>query len=173
MKFIVFLLVALTSQPLMAAPAPIPGFVLAYLDRSDLNYELPRGQLEPYMRSYFRRHDKAEPWSVSGDFNGDGIVDWAGFLRTPAGRIDLVAVNSIETAFSHTALASLGLDGDKLDFGVVLQPPGEISGFPLSDEDRRPTVTIDLPGIHLLYFEKASVLYYWWEGAFHEFVTSD
>lgn len=162
----------LSIRAVVAAPPALPEYVQSYLDAAALKYELPHGQFESYLKSYFDQQNQAEPWAIVGDFNGDIIVDWAGLLRNKKGRLDLVVVYSVNDEYLHQILSSMGADEDGIYFGVVLEPPGEIHGFPIGDEPD-PIVFLSKPGIHLFYYEKSSVLYYWDEGAFREFWTSD
>ena len=157
----------------MSAPPALPEYVQSYFNVATLDYELPHGQFESYMRSLFDQQNQAEPWAIVGDFNGDKIADWAGLLRDNTNQLDLVVVYSVKKDYSHEVLSSLGADGDGIYFGVVLAPPGEIHGFPIDDDEPDPIVSLSNPGVHLFYFEKASVLYHWDEGSFREFVTSD
>ena len=99
--------------------------------------------------------------------------DRAGLLRNRNGQIDLVVVYSVEDRYVHTVLTPLGADEDGIYFGVVPQPVGEVHGFPLDDDGPDPVVTLRSPGIHLIYYEKSCVLYYWDHGTFREFWTSD
>ncbi len=57
--------------------------------------------------------------------------------------------------------------------GIQLKPPGVTDGIPIDASNRRPQLQLKHPGIHLIYFEKASVLYYWEPDGFKQFVTSD
>lgn len=154
-----------------AAPA-LAGFVVAYLDDARLDYEIPQGRFEGYCLMLLSAANEPEPWAVTADFNGDGVEDWSGLLRDPTGRLDLLVVYSTNGGMSHKVLTPLGPDGDNLDAGVVLEPAGRIHGFPV-DGDEIPQITTTNPAVHLLYFGKASVLYYWEQGSFQEFVTSD
>lgn len=158
---------------LLAAPPALPEHVQTYLDAAAPGYELPRGQFEPYLRSFFEEDDQTEPWAIVGDFNGDEVIDWAGMLRDEKEHLDLVVVYSVKKKLSHQILTSLGADEDGIYFGVVLEPVGEIHGFPLDDDQPDPVVKLKNPGIHLFYFEKSSVLYYWDQGTFRDFWTSD
>lgn len=171
-RFLVFV-TALLCCSSMAAPPALPAFVRSYLDAGASEYELPRGQFEPYLRSYFEEQSEAEPWAAEGDFNGDAVADWAGLLRNAENELDLVVIYSVEGGYTHNRLSSLGADGDGIYFGVVLEPVGEIHGFPFDNEDPDPVVNIQNPGIHLFYYEKSSVLYFWDDGTFREFWTSD
>ncbi|MDH3614532.1 MAG: hypothetical protein OES10_14790 [Gammaproteobacteria bacterium] len=158
---------------LNAAPPAVPAYVQAYLDSAGLDYVLPKGRFEPYLSSYFEQQNEAEPWAVADDFNGDEVIDWAGFLRNTQGRIDLVVVYSVDTEYSHQLLTPMGVDEDGVYFGVVLEPLGKVIGFPIEDDDPVPTLSLSNPGVHLIYYEKASVLYYWHDGEFREFWTGD
>ena len=164
-------IVAISSAS--AAPPALPDFVETWLYQSNLDYELPHGQFESSLRTYLEREGQAEPWAITGDFNGDGSVDWAGILRNRNERIDLVAIISTGSTYTNWVLTPLGLDGDDLITGVVVKSPGAVTGFPIEDDEPAPVVTLTNPGIHLFYFEKASVLYYWREDSFLELVTSD
>ena len=173
MNFRVLLLAFLIIQPSMAAPPDMPAFVADYLERAGLDYEVPHGQFDEYLLVVFGEQNDPEPWAIVADFNGDNILDWSGLMRDREGRLVLMVVYSDRRYFSHQILTYLGSDGDNLDTAVVLEPAGQIIGFPLDDEEESPTITTTNPAVHLLYFEKASVLYYWEDGAFREFVTSD
>ena len=173
MRFSLLAAVLLFAIIAIAAPPPLPAFVQSYIERNELIYELPRGQIEPYMRSWLQERGTPEPWAISADFNGDSVIDWAGLLRRPDGRLDLLVVLSTGSSYSHTVLTSPGTDTAEVDAGVFLEPPREISGFPTNDEEPDPVVELKFAGIHLMWFEKASVLYYWSDGSFSEFVTSD
>jgi hypothetical protein len=167
------LIAVLFAHPLMAAPPALPEYVQSCFDAATLDYELPLGKFETYLKSYFDQENQVEPWAIVGDFNGDKITDWAGLLRDNTGRIDLVVVYSMNGEYSHEVLSSVGADEDGIYFGVVLEPPGEIHGFPIDEKEPDPVVSLSDPGIHLFYYEKSSVLYYWQDGLFSELWTSD
>jgi len=172
-RYILIFVIALIAEPLPAAPPPLPEFVLAYVNAANLRYELPRARMEPYMREYFESENLPEPWAINEDFNGDDVTDWAGLLRNTNGRLDLVVIYSDHCDYAHKILTSAAVDHGEISTGVVIQPPGRVSGFPFDDGGPVPLVLLKNHGIHLLYFEKASVLYYWDEGSFSELVTSD
>ena len=150
----------------------MPDYVQAYFDKEALEYELPQGQFEPYWKTFIDEQNIAEPWSITGDFNGDKIADWAGLLRSRNDQLCLVVVYSEKTEYSHRVLASLGTDDNGIYTGVEMVLPGEVHGFPFDDKPI-PVVTLTNPGIHLIYFEKSSVLYYWDGESFNEMWTSD
>ncbi len=173
LKTLAVIIAVLLCCPSTAAPPTPPENVQSYLDVATSGYELPEGEFEPYLKSYFEEQAQAEPWAVEGDFNGDNISDWAGLLRNRDSRIDLLVVYSVEDEYVHSVLATLGADENGIYFGVVLEPAGEVHGFPLDDDEPDPVVTLRNPGVHLIYYEKSSVLYYWDNGKFREFWTSD
>ena len=156
-----------------AAAPPLPEFVQNYVRLADLDYKLPRGQFEPDTLSYLKRNAEPEPWAVNSDFNGDGVIDWAGLLRNAEGRLDLVVVYSFRKYYSHQVLTSPASDTDEIFAGVFGEPPGKISGFPINHKMPKPEITLRYPGIHLVWFEKASVLFYWNGSSFSDFLTSD
>lgn len=156
-----------------AAPPTPPAFVLNYLDVAGLEYDLPRGRFDEYLLALFLDQNKRAPWSITADFTGDGTPDWAGLLRNRSGHLELLAVYSAAGTYAHKILTPLGRDDDMLNVGVVVEPPGELVGFPVDDGDRAPRIKIRNSGAHLFYFEKSSVLYYWNGDDFGEFLTSD
>ena len=118
----VLLIVVLLAHPLMAAPPGLPEYVQSYFDAAALDYELPLGKFETYLKSYFDQQNQVEPWAIAGDFNGDKITDWAGLLRDNSGQLDLVVVYSMNGEYSHEVLSSVGADEDGIYIGVVLEP---------------------------------------------------
>ena len=167
------LLFFLLPLPLVADAPALPDFVTEYLNDSQLEYELPEGQFDSYLLEILEEEDKPEPWAVGADFNGDSISDWAGLLRDRYGQLELLVVSSVGKNYSHQVLTPLGSDSDNLNSYVVLQPPGRLFGFPLGGDDERPVLDLANPGVHLFYFEAASVLYYRSDASFLEFVTGD
>lgn len=117
--------------------------------------------------------DRGGSQAITGDFNGDGTRDWSGLLRNSRGDVDLLVVYSAAGEYAHDLLTPLGKDAEVLNVDVILEPPGELVGFPVDGSNCPPRLTIENPGVHLFYFEKASVLYYWSADHFGEFVTSD
>ena len=161
MKMRVLLLASLTFQQLMAAPPDLPAFVADYFERAGLDYDIPQGRFEDYLLTVIEEENQPEPWAIVADFNGDKISDWSGLVRDREGHLALIVVYSDRRDFSHQLLTPLGSDGNSLATAVVLEPAGQIIGFPFGDNNERPTIKITNPAVHLLYFEKASVLYYW------------
>jgi len=167
------LFLSLVSAPALADAPALPDFVEDYIGLVDASYELPQGSFEESTAVWLRDSGQPEPWAVSADFNGDGVVDWAGLLRNEQKQLDLVVVYSYRKYYLHEVLGAAGADTDQIISGVFLEPPGLVKGFPLDDSFRRPERDLKNPGIHLVLFEKASVLFYWTGSGFEDFLTSD
>ena len=156
------------------ASAPgVPDDILEYLARELPHHSLPKGAYAAVLKKWFADSGRPEPWSIQGDFDGDSVVDWAGLLADAEGRLDLVVVRSSAGTRTHAILASPGLDTDGIYVGVELEPPGEVHGFPFENGPPDPVVITSNPSIHLYYYEKSSVLYYWNGDSFSEMWTSD
>ncbi len=173
MAFSSILVVVATFQIANVELVQFPDFVQDYLAQSDLAYEIPRGNFSSEALENIRLGNLSNPWWILADLNGDGRDDWAGFLRSENGRLDLVAVYSLRKFYRHQVLTSPGTDSDEIGFGVILEAPGKIEGFPINEELPAPEILLEYPGIHLIWFEKASSLFYWKGGSFQAFLTGD
>ena len=167
------LFLSLFAAPVFADAPALPDFVEDYIDLANSSYELPQGSFEEGTAAWLRDSGQPEPWAVSADFNGDGVVDWAGLLRNEQKQLDLVVVYSYRKYYLHEVLSAAGTDTDQIISGVFLEPPGLVEGFSFDDNSRRPERDLEHPGIHLVWFEKASVLFYWTDSGFVDFLTSD
>ena len=166
------LLSLVAASALADAPA-LPDFVEDYIGLVDASYELPQGSFEESTAAWLRDSGQPEPWAVSADFNGDGVLDWAGLLRNEQKHLDLVVVYSYRKYYLHEVLSAAGIDTDQIISGVFLEPPGLVEGFLFNDKFRRSERDLQHPGIHLVWFEKASVLFYWTGSRFADFLTGD
>ena len=164
---------SLLAAPALADAPALPDFVEDYIGLADASYELPLGSFEESTAAWLRDSGQPEPWGVSADFNGDGVLDWAGLLRNEQKQLDLIVVYSYRKYYLHEVLGAAGADTDQIISGVFLEPPGLVEGFPFDDNARRPERNLKHPGIHLVWFEKASVLFYWTGSGFEDFLTSD
>ena len=167
------LLLFAVSFKVWAESPPLPSFVSEYLIENDAELAPPRGIFDESSLTTYGRKGTTEPWSVTADFDGDGKLDWAGLLRDSNGKLLLIAVYSQDRTYFRVTLAKLGEDEGYLNTGVQLREPGIVHGIPISSSEGLPELRLERPGIHLIYFEKASVLYYWESGGFRELVTSD
>jgi len=170
--FLISLILVFFVRPSISAPPDIPEYVQAYFDTAGLEFELPTGKFESHLKSFLDEQGIPEPWAIVGDFNGDKFADWAGLLRDTNHQLILVVVYSEKSEFSHRVLAPLGADDDGIYTGVELKLPGEVHGIPV-DGKPPPIITLTNPGIHLFYFEKSSILYYWDKDSFNKIWTSD
>jgi len=168
-----FLIVAAVFQIAGVELAQLPDFVQDYLEQADLAYEIPSGNFSSEALENIRLGNLSNPWWVLADFNGDGRDDWAGFLRNDKERLDLIAVYSFRKFYAHQVLISPGRDSDEIGFGVILEAPGQIKGFPINEDFPAPEILLEYPGIHLIWFEKASALFYWKGSSFQDFLTGD
>ena len=151
----------------------LPSFVHTYIEQAGLSYEPLRAQYSSEAEENIAYLGLTNPRWVAADFNGDGREDWAGFLQTADGQAELVAVYSFRSAYSHETLAPLGSVTENIGYGLILESPGSAVGFPIDEKLPTPTATFAYPAIHLVYFEKVSVLFYWQDGAFHDLLTGD
>ena len=167
------LLLFLVSGTVLADAPALPDFVADYIDFANSSYELPQGSFDAGTAAWLQDNGQPEPWAVSADFNGDGVVDWAGLLRNEQKQLDLVVVYSYRKYYLHEVLSAAGIDTDQIISGVFLEPPGLVEGFLFNDKFRRSERDLQHPGIHLVWFEKASVLFYWTGSRFADFLTGD
>ncbi len=104
--------------------------------------------------------------SISADFNGDGVEDFAGIFhyqgkkKRPSGwLLDLVVIYSDQGQLKHQVLPYAGRftrDGDRLRQFLAVQPAGRI--------DLKPgQATLDHPGI-LSYRDGTPAVAHYWSG---------
>ena len=112
------------------------------------------------------------------DLDGDGTVDHAFLLsrRDTARRDSAYALvirfgNSKDTLLSVEPWAEA--DGH-IGMGVTLEPPGML-GHLGGEEGGEPEGSVELkqPAVTLVYFEKASITWYWKDASFHKVWTGD
>ena len=112
------------------------------------------------------------------DLDGDGTVDHALLLsrKDTADRDSAYAVvirfgNDRDTLLSVEPWAEA--DGH-IGMGLDLEPPGML-GHLGGEEGGEPEGRVELkqPAVTLVYFEKASITWYWKDGSFHKVWTGD
>lgn len=106
------LLLFLVSGTVLADAPALPDFVADYIDFANSSYELPQGSFEESTAAWLRDSGQPEPWAVSADFNGDGVLDWAGLLRNEQKQLDLVVVYSYRKYYLHEVLGAASADTD-------------------------------------------------------------
>lgn len=114
----------------------------------------------------------------TADLDGDGTVDHALFLsrkdttrRDSAYALVVCFGNNTDTTLAVESWAEA--DGH-IGMGLDLEPPGPL-GHLGGEEGGEPEGTVDLkqPAVTLIYFEKASITWYWKDGSFHQVWTGD
>jgi hypothetical protein len=109
------------------------------------------------------------PWAVIGDFNGDGTADVVidGYTSTEELRVVVLSQSGgprVLTLVSGPRQHTLQSRAEVLQFVA----PGVV-GTNFTDA----TKLIFTDAFNVYYWEKAGVMYYWEDGHFHEFATSD
>ena len=170
---LLFVLCAASCATLWKPRHQIPASVVRYIRDNGLEYEAPRGSVERFWVESYASEGFPGLWSVIADFNGDKKRDFAGLLRKASGPLDLVVVYSTSSGLVHKVLRQdASMDIDSRLPGVILEPPGRVEGHP-SDDVPNGVANLKYQGIHLIYFEKSSVLFYWENDQFKEMWTSD
>lgn len=115
----------------------------------------------------------------TADLDGDGGADHALFLV----RMDTTHRDSsyaLVVSFSNgrdTLLASYPWAESEggIGMGLLLEPPGELGhlGGEEGEEEIASPVLLAQPAITLVFFEKASITWYWSSGRFHQVWTGD
>jgi len=114
----------------------------------------------------------AHPARVRGDFDGNGVEDWALHLRSERPIGTRVTDGRTWTMYAHRFVVLLGrpqggfdavtitLGQQSLPFGLMLevQPPGPVKEVEGGD-DRR--IVLRHPGVIEIYCGKAASTYYW------------
>jgi hypothetical protein len=153
-----------------------PQEISDYIKKKGLNYSSPIGSFDKYLIDFYKNKGVAhEPWSVVADFNGDNIADFSGLMRSPTGKIDLVVFYSFKGGLIHKVLLKdASEDNDSIYIAVFIEPPGKVHGFPFDNLEPKDLVAdLKHPGIHLIFFEKSAVLFYWKDSDFKEIWTAD
>jgi len=131
--------------------------------------------------------DSAEhPARVRGDFDGNGVDDWALHLRSARPIGTRVTNGRTWTMYAHRFVMLLGRRGGGFDavtitvgeqslpFGLMLelQPPGPVHEVEGGEERR---VVLRNPGVTEVYCGKAAATYYWdaRTRSFQHIVTGD
>jgi WD40 repeat protein len=109
------------------------------------------------------------PSAVLGDFNGDGVSDLAAVGRSGDQEVDLVLLSSTDGYVVAREGRRNGVRGVGSSISYyVRQEPGEITSSWEPD-----SLVLTTHAVHDIIGEKASTLYYWLDGQWREYVTSD
>ena len=133
-------------------------------------YERTTGELHmPATRSWLAGRDDL---ASHGDFDGDGTVDSAFFVRVADGYALAVSLGGAEPV----AIGDLESIAER---GIATAPPGKyiaacaLSYGPDCAEGEPSEVTTTRDSIKLVWYEASSVLYYFREGRFEKMWLSD
>jgi hypothetical protein len=123
------------------------------------------------VREYFaEKYPNSHPGCIKGDFDGDGLIDYALLLRTNIkGRI----IEKLVVLKGENGKKFILIDLDESDKRVGDSFLRHIPAGRVEKCDRTETVTIDRPGFEIVLFEAASRVYFWKEGKFSFIQTSD
>jgi len=151
-------------------PDPIPGKYRQYmLDRLDVHYQRPTGRLAKRNASVRNQglNGSTPVCSISADFNGDGVDDFAGIyrFRDDAGRrkrsnswdLDLVIMYSVGDRIDHVIYPYAGrytAGNEPIRTFLTLQDAGVIDLMPGQLKLTGPAIVSYLEGI-------PAVAYYW------------
>lgn len=132
-------------------------------------HTLPRTSYSADIRHFLPHHPL---FAVVADFDGDGRPDVA-----MLGNVGLVAIFNVANASRAMCVTQCGsaTSSDsryQLDIYLELQPKGKVE-IPDMDGGAPESVTVDHDGFQMIYFEKASELYYWSGGKWKSIVTGD
>jgi len=164
MKFLLILLVGLCSEPKdCAIPEPIEQL---------LNQELPEIELvykSALVEDWNQFLESDCPTIAKGDFNGDGMDDYA-FITTNTNPepYQLLVVQSKKGSYELAKIMDIGFgiyDGG-LGFGIEICPKGKVHG--ISKE-----ITLTNEGILFKKFESSSQVIYFDRGNYLKIWTGD
>lgn len=151
----------------------IPQPLSVYLKERLPNFvPVRRGEAMKELLQYFGAEIKQpSPFVCSGDFNGDGLEDFALVLRDKvAGTLNVVAFHQTERGrYVHFILEQTGkfpVD-EKIALYIVCEKPGKKQRFD------GPVFELKNDGITSGVFEKASELYYFDNGQYKSVITGD
>jgi hypothetical protein len=174
--FIALLSLTISNNELFASETKAPNFVDSYIEKYLTNYHFPKGELNTFIReSLAKEGESTKPWSIIADFNGDKREDWAGLLADKDNNIDVVLIYSSNGKYKHSLLQEgVGEDNNAINVGVYIENPGIVKGFPFDDVPEKDLIAnLVFPGIHIVFYETSSVLYYFSGDQIRELWTSD
>ncbi len=104
------------------------------------------------------RSDSSQINYISGDFNCDKKIDYALILKDSADNFSAFTILSFDDNYYHQELENNGnTKSGKLDFGLVLLPPGAIE-----HSEGPPTIT-ECAAIQKIYTNRGSKKIYYWD----------
>lgn len=125
---------------------------------------------------YYLKKSGITPKShINIDINGDSLIDYFSFAMNVDSIFKLIAIFSKNNEYVDTTLMdSLRGDINELYMFLEVLGPGLIQGFPFEDLPLEETqAQLEYPGVHIVFYETSSDLFYWKNGSFKELWTSD
>ncbi|HEX8332100.1 MAG TPA: hypothetical protein VF622_05730 [Segetibacter sp.] len=146
----------------------------AYLDNTFKGWTLPAPNRWDTVWFNQYKSDSTLVNYISGDFDCNGMKDYALLFKKANGVLAAYAFLSTDNLFKAAELVDLGKDeGEHIEIGLELLPPGKYNHIdPVSDEDP-PPVTIKCNSVQVLNFERAAETFYWEKGKFKSITTGD
>ncbi len=146
----------------------IPQKLAAFLKKEMAEWKIPAPKnWGKYWFNEFKTSNNLVNF-VSGDFNCDKQTDYALILADKQENLSIWVFFSKKNSFEKIKLDDFGDISEEIGFGLSVLEPGTIK----NDWTPKP-VKINCQAIEEIYFEKASIAYYWDKGKFKTITTSD
>lgn len=105
-------------------------------------------------------------WAVTGDFDGNGVEDFAALTVNPAGAVSLTAFHRFKSGIRHYVLND-NLGGIPTGSTLLLQKAG-LTWVSLADAEQKEYKRLKNPGIAEDWLQTCyTMLYYWENGGYH------
>jgi len=148
----------------------LPDEIADFLENKMPGYSIPTKEewlsqeyLDGMSRTIRPRYN--EDILVEGDFNGDGIDDFATFLKDKKGNVRLYAFHKTATGYKKYELQKEG-KGGFLGAGLGVEEPGFVYGG-------NKEVGLEYNGINYNVYEKTGTTFYYDSGRYRSVLTSD
>jgi hypothetical protein len=146
----------------------------SYLDTASGGWALPAPNRWDTVWFNLYHEDSSLVNYVSGDFDCNGIKDYALILKKANGTIGAYAFLSMGSTFKSEEIIEFGKDtGQQIDIGLDLLPPGTYHYIEPDSEKEPPPIKLKCNSIQVMYFERAAETYYWEKGKFKSITTGD
>ncbi len=138
----------------------------------------PIDRWDPYWLEQYKTDSTGDLRMRHADLDGDGTQDHAMFLcRTDTTRRD--SAYAVVVSFGNgrdTLLESYSWAEEQggIGMGLALEPSGPLNHLGGEDEESEPsTVQLKYPAVTVIFFEKASITWFWDKGSFQQVWTGD
>ena len=155
-------------------PPYLPAFVKTYFHKNKISFSEPAGKLDPETITAYRLDTLANPGTLTADFNGDRILDFAGILKNPNGNLDIIVVFSSGKKYRHFKLKGIGKDAARINVVLNLQKPDTVFSFPYDGlKKNEEKILLKNPAIEIVFPEVSESVFYWDKNKFKEIQTED